>query len=472
MPIFGVPPWLLAWGVPEASRNSQPGTASVILPTEAASLLAVLTPVFTQPTAARFTTLLAGTLLTTGRRTVANILRTLRHLAPGHRTTYQRLLSRAPWSTLELGCALAAFILRHLIPTGPVTLVGDDTVDGHKGKHVYGKARHRDPVRSTHSFTAWRYGHKWVVLAILVKFPFANRRWALPILVDLYRTPELNKHEKRPHRTPAQLMCRLLRLLLIRFPERTFIFVGDAGYGTHQLARFCHRHRNRLTLISKFHPDANLFDRPKPHRGKGRPPIKGRRRRKPRQAVAKTKRKPLTVDWYGGGTRQVGVVTQSAHWYKSGQGLVPVRWVFVADRTGTHRDEYFFATDPSLSASVIIGLYCGRWNIETTFQELRSCLGLESTRGWCKQTVLRAAPCLFGLYSVVALLYHRLPKSKRCGCVAWAGKNSVSFSDAWTVVRRWLWAEGVFQQTNTQAALQKIPKRLRELLLNSLVPAP
>jgi hypothetical protein len=30
-----------------------------------------------------------------------------------------------------------------------VTLIGDDTVDGHKGKHVHGKARHRDPVRST-----------------------------------------------------------------------------------------------------------------------------------------------------------------------------------------------------------------------------------------------------------------------------------------------------------------------------------
>jgi UDP-N-acetylmuramate dehydrogenase len=39
-------------------------------------------------------------------------------------------------------------------------------VDGHKGGHVYGKARHRDPVRSTHAYTAWRYGHRWVVLAV------------------------------------------------------------------------------------------------------------------------------------------------------------------------------------------------------------------------------------------------------------------------------------------------------------------
>jgi len=444
----------------------------MILPTEAASLLAVLTPAFTQPTAARFTTLLAGTLLTTGRRTVANILRTLQYLAPGHRTTYQRVLSRAPWSALELGCVLAVFLLRHLIPTGPVVLVGDDTVDGHKGKHVYGKTRHRDAVRSTHSFTAWRYGHKWVVLAVLVKFPFAARRWALPILVDLYRSPELNQQQKRPHRTPAQLMCRLLRLLLIRFPGRTFIFVGDGGYGSHEVARFCHRQRPRLTLVSKFHPEANLFDPPAAHRGKGRPPVKGRRRQKPRAAVvAKTKRKSLTVDWYGGKTRRVGIVTQSAHWFKSGHGLVPVRWVFVEDQTGTHREEYLFTTDVSLSARRIIGLYCGRWNIETTFQEVRSCLGLETTRGWCQQTVLRAAPCLFGLYSIVALLFHRLPQTKRSGGVSWPGKATVSFSDALTGIRRWLWAESIFRQARMQSLIEKLPKRVRELLLTTLAPA-
>ena len=89
----------------------------------------------------------------------------LRHLAPGHRTDYQRVLSRAPWSGLALGCAVMRFVLDHLLPAGPVMLVGDDTVDGHKGKCVYGKARHRDAVRSSHSYTAWRYGHKWVVLA-------------------------------------------------------------------------------------------------------------------------------------------------------------------------------------------------------------------------------------------------------------------------------------------------------------------
>jgi DDE superfamily endonuclease len=444
----------------------------MILPLEAIPLLSALAPTFTQPTYRRFITLLLAAVLTTGRRTVANLLRTLGGLAPGHRTDYQRVLSRAPWSALKLGCALAGFILRHLVPDGTVVLVGDDTVDGHPGKKVYGQARHRDPVRSTHSHTAWRYGHKWVVLAVLVPFPFASRPWALPVLVDLYRSGEDDRRRKRSHRTPAQLMCRLLRLMLLRFPDRRFVFVGDAGYGTHEVVRFCHRHRGRLALVSKLHPEANLFDAPPPYKGKGRPPVKGPRRPKPREAVSAARRhKRLTVAWYGGGTRRVGTVTGDGHWYKSGDGLVPIHWVFVRDRDGTHRDEYFFTTDPAMGAATILAPYTSRWNLETTFQELRSHLGLETTRGWCRNTVLRAAPSLFGLYSMVAVLYHTLPAEKWTGEVVWPGKATVTFSDALTSVRRWLWSDCVFAQAGCDGGLEKLPGPLREVLLAALAPA-
>jgi len=201
-------------------------------------------------------------ILTPGRRTIANLLRTLGALAHGHRTSYQRVLSSAQWSGLQLACLLSRFLLQHLLAQGIVRLVGDDTVDGHKGKNIYGKARHRDPVRSTKSYTTWRYDRKWVVLSVLVSFPFACRPWALPVLVDHYYTEADNRKRRRPHRTPAQLMCRLLRLMLLWFVQRTFLFVGDSTYGTHEVARFVFRHRHRLTLVSKLHPDANLFEPP------------------------------------------------------------------------------------------------------------------------------------------------------------------------------------------------------------------
>jgi hypothetical protein len=444
----------------------------MILPTPAAAVLLPLAPAFTAPTFDRFVLLALSAILTTGRRTVANLLRTLGCLATGHRTSYQRLLSGARWSGLKLACRLARLVLRLLPANRPVILAGDDTVDGHKGKQVWGKARHRDPVRSSHSYTAWRYGHKWVVLAVLIRFPFACRPWALPVLVDLYRCEDDNRRDHRPHRTPAQLLCRLVAVLLRWFPDRRFVLVGDAGYGTHEVGRFCQARRQRLTLVSKLHPDANLFEPPPPYTGTGRPRVKGQALPKPSQAVAACRRlRRLTVGWYGGGRRQVAIRSGTGHWYKSGQGLVALRWVFVGDRSGTHRDEYFYTTDPSLLPETIIALYTGRWNIETTFQELRAHLGLESTRGWCRQTVLRAAPCLFGLYTVVTLLFVSLPEGQRTGAVCWPGKATVTFSDALTAVRRWLWSAWVVPQAGGDTAVQQLPEPLQHLLLTALAPA-
>ncbi len=443
-----------------------------MLPDEATPLLAALAPHFTQPTSRRFALLLAAAIPAQGRPTLANLLRTLGSLAPGHRTDYQRVLSRAPWSGLGVGCARAGYILHHLCPTDPVVLVGDDTVDAHPGKHVHGKARHRDPVRSSHAHTAWKYGHRWVVLAVLVRFPFATRPWALPVLVDLYRSEEGDRRRGRPHRTPARLMCRLLRALMMRHPGRRFAFVGDSGYGAHAVARFVHRHRARLTPVGKLPPEANLFDPPPPYRGLGRPRVKGDRRPKPREAVeAARRRRRLVVGWYGGGTRRVSVVTGTGHWYKAGDGLVPVRWVHARDLEGTHRDEYFYATDADLGPGEIVTRYAGRWNIECTFQECRAHRRSATTRGWCQRAVLRAAPCLFGLYSAVALLYHALPAAKRSGGVRWPGKTGVTFSDAPGAVRLWVWSEGVFPRAGSRLGLEKLPDPVREVLRSALAPA-
>jgi hypothetical protein len=443
----------------------------MILPPEAQPLLDAFRPVFTQPTFHRFVTLCGSAILTTGRRTVANILRTAAPIARGHVTTYQRVLSSAEWSALRLACQLCRLVLALIPSEQAVILVGDDTVDGHPGRLVYGKARHRDPVRSSHGYTAWRYGHKWVVLAVLIRFPWANRPWALPVLVDLYRSDEENQERRRPHRTPAQVMATLLRVLLLWFPDRRFVVVGDSGFGTHELARFVHRHRARLSPVSKLHPEANRFEPPPPYSGQGRPPVKGPRRPKPRQAVEAAELEAEAVAWYGGGEREVGITTGTGHWYKAGEGLVPIVWVFVKDRTGTHRDAYFFGTDTTMTAVAMIAAYCGRWNLETTFQEMRCLLGLETTRGWCRRTVLRAAPCLFGLYSVVALLYQGLPESKRTGRVEWPGKQGVTFSDAITSVRRWLWQEWVFPRAGGGMAIEQLPELLHKALFYALAPA-
>jgi hypothetical protein len=438
------------------------------------ALLQAFAAAFTRPTYERFAVLLLAAILTTGCRTVLNLLRTVDALAPGHPSSYHRVFSHRRCSLWRLGRALAGYILHRWIPTGPVAVAGDDTVAEHKGKRVYGKARHRDPVRSTHSYTAFRWGHKWVVLAILVPFPFATRPWALPVLIALYRPEAENRRRGRRHKTPVRLLQQLLAVLQHWFPQRHFVGTADGNYATHELARFAARHRRHLTLVSRFYADAALYAPPPTAAGKkrGRPRVRGAKQPSPQEVVARQpRRQRLNVTWYGGGRRDIAVVSGTGQWYQSGQALVAVRWVYVEDRTGTHRPEYFFTTDTALTPRQIVESYTGRWNIETTFQEMRSYLKLEKTRGWKERTVLRTAPCLFGLYAVIALWYAELPaRWQTPRAVPRAEPGVVTFSDAITAVRRWLWSEWVFATPAHQRAFAKIPPRLRDLLLRGLAP--
>ncbi|MEZ6042536.1 MAG: hypothetical protein R3C20_18710 [Planctomycetaceae bacterium] len=152
-----------------------------------------------------------------------------------------------------------------------------------------------------------------------------------------------------------------------------------------------------------------------------------------------------------------------------GGGLVEIRWVFVHDLTGTHRNDYFFTTDRSLRASEIIGIFTGCWSIETMFQEMRAYLWLETTRGRTRSTVLRAAPMLFALYSVVVLLYSQLPSRwKSLEGIRWEGKSTVTFSEVITRVRCWLWSEWVFETLGKHHAFSKLPHRFRDTILHAL----
>lgn len=314
-----------------------------------------------------------------------------------------------------------------------------------------------------------------MVLSILVTFSFATRPWALPVLVALYRAPEWAQAHGTRHKTPAHLARLLLARLLRWFPERQFIFVGDTGYGTSETARFCSTHRRQLTLVSKFYRDAALYEPPPPRTRatRGRPRVKGKKLPSPHAVVAKTaQRTRLTVAWYGGANRAIEVVTGTGHWYRMGEALVAVRWVYVHDCTGTHRDEYFFTTDLTMSATQVVECYTQRWSIETTFQECRAYLHLESTKGYCQHTVLRCTPCLFGFYTLVVLLYVQLPASARTrGAVVWQGKSTVTFSDMMACVRRAIWKPWLLQTPEDRQGFAKLSRSLQDAILYLLAPA-
>jgi hypothetical protein len=444
------------------------------LPEPVHTVFEPLAPALTRPTYHRLVLLALAAILTVGGRTIANLLRTLGALAPGHPSSYHRALSHRRWSPRRLARRYIAAVLGRFAPRGPVELAGDDTVTEHPGAQVYGKGCHRDPVRSTHSFTAYRWGHKGVVLALLVRFPFCRRRWALPLMVALYRPEEKGADgaSRRAHKTPVDLLGQMLRILIRWFPDRAFIGSADGNYAAHELAEVAAANPRRLAFVSKFYEDANLFEPPPPDSGQGRPRVKGRAMPKPAQVVHDTPRRPtLSVAWYGGERRRVEVVTGGGWWYKGGRPLIAVRWVFVRDRTGTHRDEYFFTTDVAMGPAAVIETYTGRRNIETTFQEARSYLGLETTRGRVRNTVLRAEPSLLALYTLVVWLDAELPlRSRRVRAADWWRQVDVTFSDAITAVRRYLGVEGVFSISGHREAFEKLGGPLRQILLQGLAP--
>jgi hypothetical protein len=368
------------------------------LPDSVRTLFDPLGPAFTRPAHHRFVMLALAAILTVGSRTLANLLRAPGALAPGHPPSSPRVFSRDRWSPWGLARRFAGSVLARLVPSGVIELAGDDTAEGRRGKEVFGEGCHRDPVRSTQAFAAYRWGHKRVVLAVLVRLPCAARRRAPPLLVALYQSEDEGRRQGRRPKPPPRLRRQMLRVSPRWLPERTFACTGDGDCATHELAALATRSPGRPTYVSRFYPDANPAAPPPPYGGCGRPRVKGEDLPGPAEAARSATTRPvLEVAWYGGGRRRVAVVTGAGWWYRGGQPLVPPRWAFVRDLAGTRRDEHFFTPNRAMGPAAVIGTYTGRGDIETPFQEMRPYVGLETTRGRSRSTVLRVAPCLFGL---------------------------------------------------------------------------
>lgn len=282
------------------------------------NLLSPFETSFSKPTFRTFQIVVLGAILTIGARTVCNIQRSLSVLAKAHPSTFHRFFSRRRWSLWSLGRILCSILLSSFCPTAVVPLVADDTVIRRKGKSVYGKGCHRDPTRSSHALTVRCWGHKWVVVALRVRLPWAARPWAIPLLAALYLAPKERERLGFVRAKSTNDLLRQLSIVLLRwFPDRQFTLAADGGYACHALSRFVARHSSRMTLVTKFYADANLYDLPTTRNRVGRPALKGESHPSPKEVVASTKRRHhATVPWYGGEERHISFVTDTSHWYR------------------------------------------------------------------------------------------------------------------------------------------------------------
>jgi hypothetical protein len=192
----------------------------------------------------------------------------------------------------------------------------------------------------------------------------------------------------------------------------------------------------------------------------GRPRKKGKRL-PTLEKVAMTKQthwKKLTVqEWYGEKKRLIEITSDTAVWYHSGEPPLPIRWVIVRDPKHIFKTQALLCTDLSISAQQIVQWFPKRWQVEVTFHEVRTHLGVETQRQWADLSILRMTPALLSLFSLVTLLanVHAQNDNLPIQRTAWYVKKLPTFSDALSIVKQTLAAEFLFQTSPVHRDVQK-----------------
>jgi hypothetical protein len=447
------------------------------LPTMMIRVLTPFAPLFSERVFEHIQVLIAGAILTPGKRTISSALRAMG--LDQHKTfhRYHRVLSRAKWSGMEASRILLDSLVETFVPEGPLVVGVDETLERRQGKRIAAKGIYRDPARSSHSHLVKTSALRWVCLTLLAEVPWASRVWALPFVCALAPSERYAQERGRRHKSLTEWAWQMLLLVRRWHPERTIVAVADGGYASLKLLDRCRSLKRPITFITRLRLDAALYEPApprKPHQ-MGRPRLKGERLANLSAVLEdpKTAWTPITVSsWYGGGERAVQIVSETAIWYSTGLPAVPIRWVLIRDPEGDFQSQALLCTDLSADPARIIGWFVRRWQMESTFQEVRQRLGFETQRHWSEMAIQRTAPALLTLFSLVALFAHqrkvRMPQAVRPA--AWYEKSRPTFSDALALVRKELLAqqEATFCGSAQQTETIKVPRKFMERLTHAV----
>jgi hypothetical protein len=119
---------------------------------------------------------------------------------------------------------------------------------------------------------------------------------------------------------------------------------------------------------------------------------------------------------------------------------------------------------PSVSAEQIVHWFVRRWQVEVTFHEVRTHLGVETQRQWTDLSILRITPALLGLFSLVTLLANLHAKTQKLPVqqTAWYPKKLPTFSDALALVQQTLLRQLYFPTSIFRLHVRK-PYRARPI---------
>lgn len=367
------------------------------------ALMLEFAPLMTAPTFTTFLWLVSGWLFAP-RRTVTGCIEAAGVVDRKHHSAFHRFFAAARWSLDELGLTLFELVLPLLGAGATIFLAVDDTLARKRGHKVFGAGMHHDPLLSTRRTRVVNWGHNWVVLGVIMRWPFRRKGYVcLPILFRLYRSKQTVEREGGAYRTCAELAVEMVRAVCGRRPDRRFHLLGDSRYSGKSVVRELPAHcqyTGRLLL------DAALYAPAPPRRPgtAGRPRVKGQRLPTPRQMLTGRCRR-LTLDLYGRHER-VRLSTVQALWYRSSGGRLLRVVVVQSEASGSH-PQAFFSTCASAEAVEVLAWYTRRWSIEVGFHEAKGQLGFEEPPGWSPRAVQRTAPLAMLLYGLVLLWYKR-----------------------------------------------------------------
>lgn len=444
------------------------------LPDEYNTLLTHFQPFFSKQVWKLAVVLLIGAILTPGKRTVTAILRIMGLSQERHFQNYHRVLNRAIWSSLALSAALFILLLNTFLPIGPVVVGIDETIERRRGDKIKAKGIYRDPVRSSRSHFVKASGLRWISMMLLVKVPWAMRIWGLPFLTVLAPSERYYENKNRRHKKITDWGRQMGMQVRRWLPKRKIIIVADSSYAALELLYSLRSLPEPVYMVTQLRLDAALYE-PAPPRTTGmlgRPRKKGKRLPKLSDVLEDklTIWKRISVEnWYGQGSTQVEITSGTAVWYHSGMPVVPLRWVLIRDPNGKFQTKAILCTDQSAEPVQILKWFIRRWQVEVTFQEVRTHLGVETQRQWSDKAIARTTPILMGLFSWVTLLAHRSQKNGKFPVrqAAWYAKTTPTFSDAIALVRRRIWEHWGFCMSVSGSNMQK----LRPILLNRLFEA-
>lgn len=437
-------------------------------------------PMFSERVWEWATILLVGAILTPGKRTVTSALRVMGLSQERQYQNFHRVLNRARWSSRAVSHVLLRLLVAAFVPAdGPVVVGIDDHIERRRGAKIAAKGIYRDAVRSSRSFFVKTSGLRWVCMMLLAPIPWAHRVWALPFLTVLAPSERYHQERGQEHKQITDWARQMISQVRTWLPKRQLVVTADSSYAALELLAACQGLPEPVTLVTRLRLDAALYD-PAPPRSedqRGRPRKKGARQptlaaRLVDQATVWTEQ---TIAWYGRTTRTVRLATGTAIWYHSGLAPVTIRWVLVtdlnrADPATALTPQALLCTDVNAAATQIVEWFVLRWQLEVTFEEARTHLGIETQRQWSDLAILRTTPALFGLFSLVTLFAHHLLQGQNLPTrqAAWYAKEVPTFSDTLAFVRHHLWPVSIIWMSPVDTDVVKIPRALFDRMTDSL----